>query len=138
MDLITGFSHVTLSVSNLDDSFLFYQDMLGLKPVMRSAISAYFEIGKDWLALVEDANTRSEPPREYTHLAFHIPSDQFQSFTDALLQNQVTQWQEGSSESFYFLDPDGHKLEIHAATLQDRLISRKAAQQTTTVFFEHN
>jgi hypothetical protein len=49
----------------------------------------------------------------------------------------VQKWQENKSpgESFYFLDPDGHKLEIHDSNLRVRLQALKANPPKELVFF---
>ncbi len=49
--MINGINHITISVKNIDSAFLFYKDILKLKPVMKSNRSAYFLAGKVWLAL---------------------------------------------------------------------------------------
>jgi catechol 2,3-dioxygenase-like lactoylglutathione lyase family enzyme len=52
---------------------------------------------------------------DYTHYAFSIDENDFAAFVARLTQAGVTSWKENKSEgeSFYFLDPDGHKLEAH-------------------------
>jgi catechol 2,3-dioxygenase-like lactoylglutathione lyase family enzyme len=56
-------------------------------------------------------------------VAFTIASEEFDAMRHVLEQEGVVAWQENHSHgrSFYFLDPDGHKLEIHASDLQSRL-----------------
>ncbi|MBK2524411.1 fosfomycin resistance protein FosB [Klebsiella pneumoniae] len=51
------------------------------------------------------------------------PED-FESFSYKLKQAGVTVWKDNKSEgqSFYFLDPDGHKLELHVGDLESRLV----------------
>ena len=61
----------------------------------------------------------------YTHFAFAVSPEHFACLREKLLAKNAEEWQSNSSpgESLYFLDPDGHKLEIHARTLPDRLAS---------------
>ena len=49
---------------------------------------------------------------DYTHYAFSIAPEDFESFSYKLKQAGVTVWKDNKSEgqSFYFVDPDGHKL----------------------------
>ena len=60
------------------------------------------------------------PPQEsdYTHYAFTVAEADFEPFSNKLEQAGVTVWKQNKSEgaSFYFLDPDGHKLELHVGT----------------------
>jgi catechol 2,3-dioxygenase-like lactoylglutathione lyase family enzyme len=127
--MITGVNHVTLAVSNLDQSIGFYSDLLGLVVKMRSASSAYLEAGNLWLALVEDSAVRSEPLPEYTHIAFSVIEAEFAALMQTLMRAGAKCWQASErADSFYFLDPDGHKLELHFGDLGRRLQERAAVR----------
>ena len=123
--MITGLNHITLAVAELDRSLAFYRDLLGFSLRMRGASSAYLEAGTLWLALVEDATVRRAPLPEYTHLALSLDELEFSPATERLKRAGVTCWQTSDrANSFYFLDPDGHKLELHSGNLSHRLRER--------------
>jgi len=123
--VITGVNHVTLSVSDVDRSINFYMDLLGFAIRLRGPTSAYLEAGTLWLALVADPEVRRRPLPEYTHVAFSVAPGDLQILKDTVLRAGVAQWQEPETpQSFYFLDPDGHKLELHSGDLQSRLRDR--------------
>ncbi|MDR5905671.1 fosfomycin resistance glutathione transferase [Franzmannia qiaohouensis] len=121
--MITGINHVTLAVSDLERAFAFYTEVLGLKPIAKWTRGAYLQAGDDWICLSLDAEARSAPHPDYTHLAFSVPSQAFNDTADAIRACNATIWKHNRSEgdSLYFLDPDGHKLEIHSGDLKSRL-----------------
>jgi catechol 2,3-dioxygenase-like lactoylglutathione lyase family enzyme len=122
MSGITGLNHLTLAVSDLDRSVAFYSELLGFSVRMRKPSSTYLEAGTLWLALVRDADVRQGPLPEYSHVAFSVSSSELQAWVDKLTAAGVGCWQESDRpDSFYFLDPDGHKLELHSGNLQSRL-----------------
>ena len=125
MNTITGLNHLTLAVSDLGRSVAFYSELLGFSIRMRSPSSAYLEAGTLWLALVLDAEVRRGPLPEYSHIAFSVVASELLPLADRLTKAGVSRWQEADdSDSFYFVDPDGHKLELYSGTLHDRLQSR--------------
>lgn len=121
--MVTGVNHVTFSVSDLERSFRFYVDVLGLQPVARWYKGAYLLAGNHWICLNVDPATRSAALPEYTHLAFAVEPSDFDAFEQRLGDSGAIRWQENHSpgRSVYFLDPDGHKLEIHCSNLSLRL-----------------
>ena len=123
--MISGLNHTTLAVRDLEQSFLFYTHLLGLQPVARWYKGAYLLAGDHWICLTLDPQMRSGPLPEYTHFAFTVAPARFPALRDRLQAAGVTSWQQNHShgESFYFLDPDGHKLEIHDSDLTSRLAS---------------
>ncbi len=123
--MLTGLNHITIATSDLEKSFQFYTDILGMKPHARWQKGAYLALGELWFCLNVD---ESYPAQDYTHIAFSIASDDFQSLRLSLLQNDVKEWQQNHSEgdSLYLLDPDGHKLEIHIGDMQSRISSMDA------------
>jgi len=70
-------------------------------------------------------------------MAFHVEPNNFEQFKSHLLQEGIQVWKENTSEgdSLYFLDPDGHKLEIHATTWLDRIKSTKIKPYAGMEFF---
>ncbi|MHC5079479.1 MAG: VOC family protein [Planctomycetota bacterium] len=135
--MITGISHVTLSVNDMGESFSFYKDVLDFTPVMKSEFSAYFLGGDLWVALVEEKERKGEESGEYTHIAFAVPARRFEEAKAKLVKSRVASWKENESEgeSYYFRDPNGHRLEIHATDLWDRIEHGKKKWGTDVEWF---
>ena len=123
--MILGINHTTLSVRNLEEAFVFYADILGLKTLAkRKNRSAYFLAGEDWIALVqEDKLSVAANAATYAHVAFTVKEQDFLALSKRIQESGAEIWQENSSpgSSLYFLDPSGNRLEIHAGTWKTRL-----------------
>jgi catechol 2,3-dioxygenase-like lactoylglutathione lyase family enzyme len=115
-------NHLTFAVSDLERSISFYNEILGCDLRARWADSAYLEAGSLWLCLRVDPGLSSGARTDYTHIAFDVSADAFEALSDRI-RSSATIWKENRSEgaSIYFLDPDGHKLELHVGSLASRL-----------------
>lgn len=132
--MIKALNHITLAVQDLERSFLFYKELIGLKPLVKWDQGAYFFIGEPhknipgsglWFCL--NVDKKREPSPCYTHYAFTVSQADFETVVHRLLDAKVSVFQENSSpgKSVYFLDPDGHKLEIHVGSAQERMSIKK-------------
>jgi len=123
--MITHFNHLTLAVRDIERSFGFYHRVLQFKPLCRWDKGAYFLVGDLWFCLNQDANRQPSPC--YTHYAFSVQAKDFAAMTQRLKVAEVIIFKDNSSpgESVYFLDPDGHKLELHVGDWQTRLAAKK-------------
>lgn len=121
--MLSGINHLTLAVQSLERSVIFYRETLGFRLAARWKNGAYLELGDLWLCLSLDEKRSMQPWPEYTHYALSISEQEFSPFVAKLVQEGVAEWKGNSSEgnSFYFLDPDGHRLEIHVGNLESRL-----------------
>lgn len=121
--MIKGINHITLSVKDVDQSFEFYTQILGFKPVVKWPKGAYLLAGDLWFCLFLDDNTRKSKLPEYTHIAFTISEQNFKVMSERIKKSGAKIWQENQTEgdSLYFVDPNGHKLEIHASSLKARI-----------------
>lgn len=118
--MIAGLNHLTLAVRDLDRSLAFYRDRLGLAVVRHVPGSAYLTAGELWLCLHQDP--AATPAGGDTHIALSVTAADFDTLV-ASLRPHVIEWHRNSSEgsSFYFIDPDGHRLELHVGGLASRL-----------------
>ena len=121
--MITGMNHITLAVTDIETSFQFYAGILGLKPAAKWKTGAYFTAGDLWFALNQDSAILESKRPDYSHISFTCEQSEFNGLKKRLTEFGCTKWSENESEgeSFYFLDPDGHKLEIHVGDLPSRL-----------------
>jgi catechol 2,3-dioxygenase-like lactoylglutathione lyase family enzyme len=97
MSMITGLNHLTLAVSDLDRSVVFYSELLGFAIRMRAPSSAYLEAGNLWLALVVDSAARRGPLPEYSHAAFSIPAAELPLLAQKLTRAGVARWRESEA-----------------------------------------
>lgn len=121
--MINGINHITYAVTDLQKSLEFYVGLLGLELVGSWENGAYLLAGSQWIALNVDENRSTEPTADYSHISFNTIQEDFVILKSKLIEAGVKPFKENTSEgeSFYFLDPDGHKLELHYNTLDDRL-----------------
>lgn len=120
--MLTGLNHITLAVSDLTRALTFYTEILGFTGHVQWDRGAYLSLGSLWLCLSCD---QVDPRQDYTHIALDIAPEHFAPFAERLRALGVPEWKTNTSEgnSLYLLDPDGHRLEIHAGNLQSRLNS---------------
>lgn len=125
MHRVTGLNHITLAVSDVDKSLDFYTGILGLTGTAKWDRGAYLSSGDLWLCLSLDTPV---PSADYCHIALSAEAADFDALCNAIRNSGMKQWKENQSEgaSFYFCDPDGHKLELHVGNLKTRLQSLKA------------
>ncbi len=129
--LVRGLNHVTLAVTDLERSIRFYRDVFDAEPAHVWDEGAYLRVGDAWLCLSLDPEAARQPRTDYTHLAFDIGAADVEAFRRRAREFGAVEWKENTSEgpSVYLLDPDGHRLEAHAGTLESRLAAIAAGRR---------
>lgn len=124
---IEGINHVTFSVSDLKKSINFYKVVFGDRLVAESEKLAYFDLDGIWFALNVEVEIKStKRQKTYTHVAFSMSQENQQKLKAKLTDNNII-YEEGrqrnirEGSSLYLRDYDGHLIEFHNKTLEDRL-----------------
>lgn len=135
---ISGLSHLTFVVRDLDRSSRLWTEGLGAEQVYDSGArfhshspEKFFLLGGVWVALMQ-----GQPgSRSYRHAAFAIDADELPLF-EARLRALGAEVQtprarvEGEGVSLYFHDYDDNLLELHSGTLEQRLAAYAQSSAT--------
>lgn len=137
---LKGINHITFSVSNLEKSIEFYQNVFGAKLLAKGENLAYFDLNGLWIALiVENEITRKEIYDSYTHISFSIDEKNYQEYLEKLnylgvdIKEGRPRYKE-EGKSIYFRDLDGHLFEFHTRTLDDRISFYKNCNKNIQFF----
>lgn len=136
--MIGSLNHLTLATLDLDVSFSFYRNLMGFKPLARWGRGAYLLAGETtWICLSIVARRSRALADDYTHYAFSVAAERFDSVAASFRAHGVVEWKRNTSEgqSLYILDPDGHKLELHVGDWADRLRACRGAPYEGMEFF---
>lgn len=126
-----GISHITFMVRDLERMATLLCEGLGAREVYDSAghefslsREKFFVLGDAWLVAME-----GEPPaeRSYQHVAFEVSEDDLAVYRVKLEALGVEilpprKRVDGEGLSVYFHDFDNHLFELHAGTLEQRLV----------------
>ncbi len=122
---VKGFSHVTINVQDLARALQFYVDVLGMQVVHHGAHDAYLEWGAAWVCLQEQALPEPQAQLGVDYAAFHLDEADFPAAMARLQAagGEIARGplQRGTGWAVNFLDPDGTQLELHTATLAERM-----------------
>ncbi len=126
--MVTGISHITFIVSDLERSWHLFTYIFDAKEVYDSgnknfSVSSekFFLIGDLWIALMKG---ESLTERTYNHIAFQVNDENFDGIVAKIkdLKLEIKEGRErihGEGKSIYFYDY--HLFEIHTGTLKERL-----------------
>ena len=131
--MITGISHITFIVKNLDRTANLFKKVFDAKEIYTSEEKKhslykekFFLIGNQWIAIME---SEAIVHRTYHHIAFKIEEQD----VDIYLKNlnlelkPPRQRMSGEGYSIYFHDYDNNLFELHTGTLSQRLTSYEKA-----------
>ncbi len=132
--MISSLNHITLATQDLDRAIEFYRDVLGASLAAKWQAGAYVELGDIWICL--ELSKQVSAREDDSHIAFSCASDDFEN-TAAHIRAHARIWKENKSEgaSVYFLDPDGHKFELHDGSLASRLAHYRANPENGVTVF---
>jgi catechol 2,3-dioxygenase-like lactoylglutathione lyase family enzyme len=133
--MVEGISHVTLVVSDLERTARLFAWVLGAEEVYSSGVEThslspekFFRVGGAWLVLM-----RGEPSsaRTYDHVAFRAAEADLDACRARIEELGLEVREDrprlpGEGRSVYFYDYDGHLIELHSGTLEERLEAYEA------------
>ncbi|EHC6540038.1 FosX/FosE/FosI family fosfomycin resistance thiol transferase [Listeria monocytogenes] len=128
--MISGLSHITLIVKDLNKTTAFLQNIFNAEEIYSSGDKTFslskekfFLIAGLWICIMEGDSLQE---RTYNHIAFQIQSEEVDEYTERIkalgveMKPERTRVQ-GEGRSIYFYDFDNHLFELHAGTLEERL-----------------
>lgn len=130
-----GLSHITLIVRDLERTAAMLKSVLQAREIYSSGDQT-FSLSKEKFFLIDDlwlclmaGDALNE--RSYNHIAFQIQEEDYANCLAAIEKaglelRPARPRVEGEGRSIYFFDYDNHLLELHTGTLEQRLASYEA------------
>lgn len=122
---ISGFNHLTINISSLEESLPFYMEILQATLVHKGAMDAYLEWGPVWICLQEKDGLGMNRGYGIHHIAFTINEEGFHEAVQRLKEKEVDivrgPMKRGIGWSVNFLSPDNVQFELHTSNLQERM-----------------
>ncbi|WIW70699.1 FosX/FosE/FosI family fosfomycin resistance hydrolase [Anaerosinus gibii] len=134
--MITGISHITFIVKNLDRTANLFKKVFDAKEIYTSEEKKhslykekFFLIGNQWIAIME---SEAIVHRTYHHIAFKIEEQDIDIYLKKIKNLNLElkpprQRISGEGYSIYFYDYDNNLFELHTGTLSQRLTSYEQA-----------
>ncbi|WP_177504612.1 FosX/FosE/FosI family fosfomycin resistance hydrolase [Anaerosinus sp.] len=134
--MITGISHITFIVKNLDRTANLFKKVFDAKEIYTSEEKKhslykekFFLIGNQWIAIME---SEAIVHRTYHHIAFKIEEQDVDIYLKKIKNLNLElkpprQRMSGEGYSIYFHDYDNNLFELHTGTLSQRLTSYEKA-----------
>lgn len=128
--MISGISHLTFIVNNLEKSSCFLKTVFDAEEIYSSgertfslSKEKFFLVGGIWLCIMEGD---AQKERTYNHVAFQVAEDDFDLYVNRVKDFGVDIRAErprvtGEGRSIYFYDFDNHLFELHTGTLAERI-----------------
>ncbi|EJO7007893.1 FosX/FosE/FosI family fosfomycin resistance thiol transferase [Listeria monocytogenes] len=128
--MISGLSHITLIVKNLNKTTTFLREIFNAEEIYSSGDKTFslskekfFLIAGLWICIMGGDSLQE---RTYNHIAFQIQSEEVDEYIERIKALGVEMKPErprvqGEGRSIYFYDFDNHLFELHAGTLEERL-----------------
>ncbi|EKY4026655.1 FosX/FosE/FosI family fosfomycin resistance thiol transferase [Listeria innocua] len=128
--MISGLSHITLIVKDLNKTTTFLEEIFDAEEIYSSGDDTFslskekfFLIAGLWICIMEGESLQE---RTYTHIAFQIQAEEMDEYIERIKSLGMEIKPErsrvkGEGRSVYFYDYDNHLFELHAGTLEERL-----------------
>jgi catechol 2,3-dioxygenase-like lactoylglutathione lyase family enzyme len=114
----SGMSHVSLPCRDIEESKIFYANVMGGKLVHEIQGFVEFRIEDIIIGLSEQPDGWTGPGDEYPHYAFYISGPNFELMTQWLDRYGVPNYpyRRGDTALIYFRDPSGNLFELYCDT----------------------
>ncbi len=121
----SGMSHVSLPCRDIEESKIFYANVMGGELVHEIQGFVEFRIEDIILGLSEQPQGWTDPEAEYPHYAFYISGPNFELMKSWLDSYGVPNYpyRRGDTALIYFRDPSGNLFELYCDTGYEGLLS---------------
>jgi catechol 2,3-dioxygenase-like lactoylglutathione lyase family enzyme len=121
----SGMSHVSLPCRDIEESKIFYANVMGGELVHETQGFVEFRIEDIILGLSEQPQGWTDPEAEYPHYAFYISGPNFELMKSWLDSYGVPNYpyRRGDTALIYFRDPSGNLFELYCDTGYEGLLS---------------